>query len=292
MCGRCKQSCPVSIETTTIRVAERATITRNLNSDFSYLPKQKLLIASKIDVVYFAGCMSHLTPSIKQSMHRIFEEAGIRYANLDEHESICCGRPMMLSGMKEQAGEMIRKNKTLIEQTGAKILVTSCPICFRVFNEEYRLNIQIMHHTQYLYYLLRTGKLETAKTYRRVVYHDPCELGRGSGIYEEPRFVIQRLTSLKENDDTRSQSLCCGGSLANTLLTSGEQKQLAAETINTLVTPGTEAIITSCPLCKKTFAKANNRYEIIDIAELVASCLIRKQPEKQKSREIFHEVHM
>jgi Fe-S oxidoreductase len=57
---------------------------------------------------------------------------------------------MMLAGMKAQAEDLIRKNKSIIKQSGAKLLVTSCPICFRIFREEYKLNIEVMHHTQYL----------------------------------------------------------------------------------------------------------------------------------------------
>jgi Fe-S oxidoreductase len=291
MCGRCEQSCPVGIETTTIRVAERTAVVNNLDADFSYLPKQKLPVTTKADILYFGGCMSHLTPSIKRSMYRIFEAAGISYANLDEHESICCGRPMMLAGMKEQAGEMIRRNKAIIEQFGAKILVTSCPICFHVFREEYNLNIEVLHHTQYIDYLIASKKLELTATNKHMVYHDPCELGRGSDIYEEPRRVIRQLGRLEEQADIRSESLCCGGSLANTVLTSGEQKQLATETINRLITRDTEAIITSCPLCKKTFAKAKSNYEILDIAEMVASQLVEKQAEERISKEVFQEAH-
>jgi Fe-S oxidoreductase len=292
MCGRCEQACVVGIETNTIRRSERKNITRQLCSDLEYLPKPQLPASARAEVLYFAGCMSHLTPGIKQSMQQIFSTAGISYANLDENESICCGRPMMLAGMKEQAETLIRRNKAIIKQTGAKTLVTSCPICYKIFREEYKLNIEVIHHTQYLERLISSGKLAFEKTSRKVVYHDPCELGRGSGIYEEPRKVIRKIAVLIEKKDIREEALCCGGSLANTVLTSKEQKQLAAGAIEKLVTPHTEAIITSCPLCKKTFSKANSIYEVMDIAELLAGQLSQRAVRKHKrtKKEIFQEI--
>ncbi len=149
-----------------------------------------------------------------------------------------------------------------------------------------------MHHTQYLDMLLSSGKLEVAKTELEVVYHDPCELGRGSGIYEEPRKVIRRLANLAENTHVRSQALCCGGSLANTILTSREQRRLASETINKLVTPITDAIVTSCPLCKKTFSKVGSWYEVMDISELLASQITSQytREHKQTKKEVYHEI--
>ncbi len=292
MCGRCEQACVVGIENNAIRMAERSKVVKELVSDFGYLNSHEPMKPTKTDVIYFAGCMSHLTPGIKQSMQQIFNAAGVNYTNLDENESICCGRPMMLAGMKAQAEDLIRKNKSIIKQSGAKLLVTSCPICFRIFREEYKLNIEVMHHTQYLDKLISSGKLKIHKTERQVVYHDPCELGRGSGIYEEPRNVIHKLANLVENDSVRSQAMCCGGSIANTILSSREQRRLASETINKLVTPYTEAIITSCPLCKKTFSKVNSWYEVLDIAELLAAQLADRISLKHKKtrKEVYHEI--
>jgi Fe-S oxidoreductase len=290
MCGRCEQSCPVGIETTTIRQEERNFLSRNLISEFSYLPEQKIQGREEVEVLYFAGCMSHLTPSVKLSMQHIFKTAGVKYVNLDENESICCGRPIMLTGMRQQAQILIEKNKMLIKQTGARLLVTSCPICYRVFREEYGLSQDVLHHTQYLDRLITTNRLKIRNDNYRVVYHDPCELGRGSDIYEEPRRVIGKLAHLEETSASRSQSLCCGGSLANTLLTSQEQKQLAAKTIRKIILPETEAIVTSCPLCKKTFSKAKSEYVIMDIAELVVMQLVAGQTTDLKNKKVYQEA--
>jgi Fe-S oxidoreductase len=103
----------------------------------------------------------HQTPAIKKAMQSLLSEAVINYWFMDETGGFCCGRPMMLAGHKEQADLMIGKNRRIILESGAKTLVTSCPICYKVFAKDYDLNIRIVHHTQYLLELeQRAYKLE------------------------------------------------------------------------------------------------------------------------------------
>jgi Fe-S oxidoreductase len=285
MCGRCVKSCVVGIDTTNIRQVVRNKTSLRIDSDLSYLKNIDMPITKKSDVVYFAGCMSHLTPGIKRAMSTIFEVAKVNYLQLDQYESICCGRPMMLAGMTGQAIPLIQKNKELIESSGAKILVTSCPICYKVFKENYGLKIEVLHHTQYLERLIDSGKLKLKKSGKNVVYHDPCELGRGSGIYSEPRNVLKKVTNLQNTGHELEGSLCCGGSLANTILTSDERKIL-----DQITTSGTQTVVTSCPLCKKTFANAQKDIEIKDIAEVVEMQLVDIKPpsdiKKMEHREL------
>ena len=269
MCGRCEQSCVVGINTNQIRQATRQHNSGNSFSNFEYLDKIDLEVSNKSEVLYFAGCMSHLTPGIKKSMVNILKAARTKYSLLDEFDSICCGRPMMLAGMTAQAEVLITKNKEIIESSSAKILVTSCPICFKVFKEEYKLNIEVLHHTQYINRLVSEGKIELKQTNQKVAYHDPCELGRGSGIYEEPRAILNKIAVLQDNHYQKEQSLCCGGSIANSILNTSEKRLIALSAIAKITSADTDTLITSCPLCKKTFAQANQMIDIKDIAEIV-----------------------
>ena len=101
-----------------------------------------------------------------------------------------------------------------ILDTKAKILVTSCPICYKVFNSDYKLDgMQVMHHSVYINNLVNDGKLVLRPMDIKAVYHDPCELGRGSGIYDEPRNVLKQITEVADVTEERVNSLCCGGSI-------------------------------------------------------------------------------
>jgi Fe-S oxidoreductase len=290
MCGRCEQSCVVGINTNMIRQVIRNKNARNTDSELGYLEKIDYPSIKKSDIIYFAGCMSHLTPGIKRAMTTIFKSAGINYSQLDQYESICCGRPMMLAGMTEQALPLIGKNKELIEKSGAKTLVTSCPICYKIFKESYDLKIEVLHHTQYLDRIINSDKLKLIKSDRNVVYHDPCELGRGSGIYNEPRNVLKKVVNLQTSVNQREDSLCCGGSLANTILTSAEKNILANSVLDKITTSASQTVVTSCPLCKKTFANAQKAIEIKDIAEIVEMQLKDKKSEAGQIKELQEEI--
>ena len=222
-------------------------------------------------VLYFAGCMTQLTPKIMRSMKQIMEAAGEDYEFLDKDGGICCGRPMLLSGKVAEAQAMIAKNTELIKKSGAKKLVLSCPICYKVFKDEYQLEgIEIQHHTQYINELIKNGKLKVNKGDVNYVYHDPCELGRAFGVYDEPREVLENVGNLRKAKSEKELSICCGGSLGSFNLTQQERDEITENSVNDLMFNNPDEIVTACPLCLKTFAK-KAPVAVKDIAEIIAN---------------------
>ena len=186
LCGRCTVACPVGIDLTQQRILQRKKTTFEQPEGFKYLPVNQPV--AKADVVYFAGCMSHLSPTISRSMEKIFKAAKVNYLFLDKDESVCCGRPLKLSGQFEAAKKLVENNRQRIIASGAKTLVTSCPICYKSFKEDYHLNIEVLHHSEYLPGLILQKRISVLPSGKKVVFHDPCELGRGSDIYIQPRI--------------------------------------------------------------------------------------------------------
>ena len=272
MCGRCLEACPVGIDTLGLRVGARGVDNKILASDFSYLLEQHL-IPKTSDVVYFAGCMGHLTPSVKQAMLRIFEKAKVKYTFLDEDGSICCGRPLKLAGLQEAATKLVEENTSRILATDAKILVTSCPICYKVFNSDYRLEgMQVMHHSVYIDNLVKDGKLLLRPMELTAVFHDPCELGRGSGIYHQPRNILKQMAEIEEIAQGRVNSLCCSGSIGELAMTASQRNVIRDSALELLCQPNPDVLVTACPLCKKTF-ESGCTVPVKDIAELVAESM-------------------
>ena len=201
------------------------------------------------------------------------EAAGEKYEFLDKDGGVCCGRPMLLSGKTAEAQAMIAKNTELIKKSGAKRLVLSCPICYKVFKEEYHLEgIEILHHTQYINELVKQGRLKVDKNETSYVYHDPCELGRAFGVYDEPREVIESIGNLRAAKSEKEMSICCGGSLGSFNLTQQERDEITANSVYDLMVNHPDEIVTACPLCLKTFAR-KAPIAVKDIAEVVASRL-------------------
>lgn len=298
LCGRCDTKCPVGIELSPIRMIQRrsgekqfvyknsfngylrsrtqesAANREQQNPSFSYLKSPEPEVA---DIVYFAGCMTHLTPSVKKAMVTILDASGLGYSFIDRDGGACCGRPLMLAGKDREARELINHNSGLIWKTGAKTLVTSCPICYKVFRESYYLDVEVLHHTQFIRRLIEDGSVKFRYLRKSVVYHSPCDLGRGSGVFDEPKEVLSHVARLLTSKYEDENSLCCGGSLGNNVIGAEKRRQIASHTANALLSSGADVVATACPLCKKTIAQASST-RVADIAEIVAESLITGLP--------------
>jgi Fe-S oxidoreductase len=300
MCGRCDQKCPVGIELTPLRMLSRRareTVKSEQSIWQKYFPGRQGMLPvkpvsdpsynwlkqeepAKTDVIYFAGCMTHLTPAIKNSMITILEASGVRYNFLDEKGGVCCGRPLMLAGQDREARELINHNSQLIWKSGAHTIVTSCPICYKVFKESYYLDVEVLHHSQFIKNLIEDGSLKLSFLHRKVTYHTPCDLGRGSGVYNEPKDVLRHVARLQETDFEDENSLCCGGSLGNMKISSRQKSMIAHDVATELTNGNPDILATSCPLCKKTLSAATTT-RVADISEIVADAIVRPAIKKK-----------
>lgn len=276
VCGRCQEVCPVGISADSLRLLKRRELYSGHSSDYNFLANTVVPTGespeSRPEVAYFAGCMSHLTPSVIRAMQHILQRAGINFIQLDQERSICCGRPLKIAGKDRQAHELVEFNKKLILKSRAAVLVTSCPICYRVFREEYNLPIRVMHHSQYLTDLIKNGKLPLQATFPKAAYHDPCDLGRGAGIYLPPRETLSKVADLVRGAHEKSDALCCGGSLGMLNASQAQREAMTKKALESLTSNKPEIIVTACPLCKKTFS-AGSVTPVADIAELVSRAI-------------------
>jgi Fe-S oxidoreductase len=308
LCGRCDQICPVGIELSPIRmIVRRAGESENnysntwkgyfrsrqnlsipkqaVNPAYGFLPE---INPGKTDVLYFAGCMTHLTPSIKNAMTRIMNASGLNWSFIDENGGACCGRPLMLAGQDKEARELINFNSQIIWKSGAHTLVTSCPICYKVFKESYYLDVEVLHHSQFIKNIIDDGSVKMNFLHKRVTYHTPCELGRNSGVYNEPKEVIRHIADLESTGFEDENSLCCGGSLGNIMLSQTKKRLIAANVAMELTRQNPDYLATACPLCKKTLAPLT-KSKVVDISEIVAEALVipsmaEKNREQYKKR--------
>ncbi len=271
MCGRCQAACPVGINLDTLRLNSRDAMRNEPNEKrFEYFDSLDRSVGQG-KVGYFAGCMTMLTPSTMSSMERIFKAVGDDVWWADRNGGVCCGRPLHLAGEVDSARKMMDYNRSLFTKHNITTLVTSCPICLRVFREEYDLKgVEVIHHTEYIDRVTREGRLNLTSMGESFTYHDPCELGRGCGVYDAPRRVIESVGILRESLHNRENALCCGSSLANTVITDAQQVKIATMLTDELTASGAKTIVTSCPLCKKALVRTTET-PVKDISEIVAS---------------------
>lgn len=311
MCNRCVQACPVGVNSVQLKLnLKGADIQYRYPHRYDYVESdaasrplattpawanilqgavetaavEKTAGDATPEVVYFAGCMSHLTPGIERSMVRIFKAAGVGYTFLDEDGGICCGRPLMLAGDRIGGEQLMARNTEAILATGAKTLVCSCPICYKIFKDTYKLEgVRVLHHTEYLLQLLEAGRITVRKGAETGVYHDPCELGRHAGIYKQPRDVLYRVLNLHTTPYEGKDALCCGHSIAAEGMPYKKRRMIAKDALRKMTEKPVDVVVTACPSCKRAFAEIGT-VGIKDIAEIVSEQLVWPQGSAQPQK--------
>ena len=268
LCGKCTQVCQVGVQGPELRVAQRRLRDYTLTPDYSGIDTAPLAVEAKeAEVLYFAGCMTQLTPAIRKSLETILTRAGVKYALMDPDGGLCCGRPLSMAGREEQARQLMDKNTEIILGSGCKTLLVSCPICYRVFSESYKLpGVRVVHHSVYLRELQLSGRLHLQFSPETFVYHDPCELGRGCGIYEEPRALLDGVGTRVEARKHHAESICCGGSLGSLTLGFHQREAIVRSSLDNLTAEHPATIVTACPLCQNTLGRYSDR-PVEDIAQ-------------------------
>jgi len=269
MCMRCNYYCPVDIDIAHLRKLNRRKLMPALDNDHSYLDTAGIPVPEVSSrIIFFAGCMTHLRPGTIQAITKIFDVAEVDYWFADKEGSICCGRPMAMLGAGEEAQTMIQKNTQLFVNSGAKVLVTACPICLKMFRESYQLPMHVIHHTEFLKMLVAAKRITLSKTDASFVYHDPCELGRGLGEFRHVRELLRNIGNPDTTTYRKNTSLCCGGSLSNLKIRADQRKKITKDAFEKLVLKNPDMVITACPRCEQTFATVADR-PVLDVSEFV-----------------------
>lgn len=270
LCGKCTSVCQVGVDGPGLKILARAARKYNISPDFS---SSKISIGTPVKaehkVLYFSGCMSQLTPNIGRSVESILKKAGIAFEWMDRDGGLCCGRPLHTAGRLKESSELVKRNEELIIGSGADTLLVSCPICYREFKERYKLpGIRVVHYADYFCKLMDKGLLTLKKEDICYVFHDPCELGRGCGIYDSPRRLISKAAGIAEAPKNRAESVCCGGSLGSLSLDFSRREKITAASLENLYASRADAIATACPLCLATFARYSDR-PVKDLAQII-----------------------
>ena len=271
LCGKCTEVCQVGVDGPQMRLAQRAMRKYGINQHYGNIkPDAVLDRMGRGKVLYFAGCMTHLTPAILKATGAVLDRAGVSWTMMDPEGGLCCGRPMLMAGRKEQARELMRLNTSIIRNSGCDVLLLSCPICYRVFKENYKLpGIYVVHHSVFFDELIHSQRLKVARNEAlKLAYHDPCELGRGCGIYDAPRSVVSSVGVLVEGAKNRVESVCCGGSLGSLSLSYEKRRDITLGSLQNLTAADPDAIVTACPLCQSTF-NAYSDIPVLDIAQVL-----------------------
>ena len=238
-------------------------------------------IKDKAEIVYFTGCVSSYFPmaqKIPMALAHIMEASGVDFTLLGEDE-YCCGFPLLGAGLKEMMDRFIEHNIAAIRKKGAKKVVFACPSCYRMWMEYYPREIELVHATEYLRDLIKEKRIPLREVSLTVTYHDPCDLGRGARIFDEPREIIRSIPGMKlvELPRNRENCQCCGGGGNLEMIDADLSAEIAKRKIDEVMSTGAQAVVTSCQQCVRTMASYARRnkipLEVLDITQLVHRAL-------------------
>ena len=233
------------------------------------------------NVLYYPGCLTKFVArDLNDNYRKILRKIGIDFIELKEKE-VCCGSPALNAGFKETAKTLARKNFKLFKEHRVKKIITSCPACFRTFSQDYpelveNWDIEVEHIVQTIFKALKKGKLKFNKKVGEVVtYHDPCYLGRHSGIYEEPRKILEFLGfKIYEMKFNRNEAFCCGGGAGVQSNYPELANRIAKERIKQAVETSSKILVTTCPLCYLHLKRnSENKIKVVEFSKLLISSL-------------------
>jgi glycolate oxidase len=240
-------------------------------------------------LLYFGCVASYQDINIIPSTLKIMDKARMDYTTLG-NEEYCCGYISYLVGDQKEFERSIKKNISRFKQLGLKEIVTTCAGCYRTFKDLYPKyselnNVQVFHTVEYLEKLITSGQItfKDGANKIKVVYHDPCDIGRHMNIYDPPRNVLSKIPSVELVEFPLNKNLakCCGGGGGLKAYDTEMSLEIAYKRIQQAQGVGAEIIVSACPACKSNLQLAasrlrkekKGRLKVMDITELVAEAL-------------------
>lgn len=218
-------------------------------------------------VLYYPGCLTKgILRTEFENYKEIFKMLGISFVMLSDDE-VCCGLPVLNAGHRKDAKKLASKNLKLFREKKIDRIITNCPSCFHMFGEVYPKlvrdwDIPVEHATVVILKALKRKRIKWKgfEDDREVVgYHDPCYLGRYSGIYDEPREVVELLGGkVLESRFSREDALCCGagGGVRDNFKELSED--IAKERVKSFDSD-VNKIISPCGLCHANLKSASDK---------------------------------
>lgn len=239
--------------------------------------------------VYFVGCVSAMFPmsyAIPQGFVGVLQKAGHDFTTLGPSEW-CCGFPLLMAGQMLQAQELIAHNVAEVRSLGASRMVMSCPSCHYMWKHRYPevlgepLGFDVLTASELIHGLLAEGRLRFGEPKKSgvVTYHDPCDLGRKGGQYEQPREVLARVPgfSFVEMENSREHALCCGGGGDLETFSPELTGTVAARRVAQAAAVNAGYLVSACPQCVRTLSKAARaaqlRIRVMDLVQFVDAAL-------------------
>lgn len=259
--------------------------------------KGGLKVSEKGEYFYYVGCGPYFdvifrdigAGSVLTAIHaiQILNMCGIEPV-LSEDER-CCGHDALWNGDEDTFRKLASINIGLIKESGAKKVIFSCPEGYYTFKEMYpRYFGELPFEPIYILDIVRKAlddkKIIFKKKETQVTYHDPCNLGRLSGIFDLPREVILGIPDVRllEMPRSKENAVCCG--TTGWMNCSSYSKEIQLQRLKEAIATGADALVTACPKCEIHFKCTTSSFDIGDINIIDLIDIIFEQIEEENER--------
>jgi Fe-S oxidoreductase len=239
-----------------------------------------------MDYLHVPCCVPAYDPrarEVARATVKILKTAELSFGHLADAESCCC-ESVRRVGAEEVFQELAGANIAAYAEAGVQRLVVTSPHCHATFQHDYGElggEAEVIHQTQLFQRLIEEERLAPqTEVDLKVVYHDPCTLGRLSGVYDEPRQVLQSIPGVELVEIphfNRDYSLCCGGGSGGAWLERPKGERLSDLRVQQAVETGADILAVACPYCLQMFSDSVKTMELAlevrDVAELLAESL-------------------
>lgn len=304
LCGFCKETCPLKINTPEIirsfrkyfvkkgfsePFAEKIVFSMQKNSNPYGVQKEMMArwakdipFSKKSKILFYSGCVyPYKYPKILKSIVQTIQEIVDVKMNVIFDE-VCCGHPLFAMGYQDEFEELVKKNVMLFLKNDVETIVTACPTCSETLSRyvEYygQANFKVYHAIEYVSEFIEKGNFDFRSDIDqslKVTYHDPCHLARYRRVINEPRKVIKSISGLefREMSHTKFETRCCGGGGEMAVVEPRLAVEIAKNRLKEATELNVDAVITACPTCKSMFDLVVKREKakllILDIFELL-----------------------
>ncbi len=241
---------------------------------------------TKGKVLLFLGCTASYDANVKKvaiNTVNILNALNIDYGVLGKDEK-CCGSVLLRMGDPEYE-RLFRENIEQFNSLGIDTLISSCAGCFKTIKQDYpkigKLNFEVMHTVEYLTRLLENGQLNFSHPVNRTItYHDPCHLGRATGVFDAPRKIMKEIPGLTliEMPRNREYSRCCGAGGGLKAGFPDIQNRMAQRRVKEAEQTGAEDLVSCCPFCYQGLQvgiSASKSHIIMkDLSEFIAQSIL------------------
>jgi Fe-S oxidoreductase len=235
--------------------------------------------------LYWVGCITaYRLPHVAKATVSALRKMGIEPILLGVDEG-CCGGFLLSTGQIKEALKNAKKVVELIESKKTDVLITECAGCYSTFTKGLTAlgmnpNFQVMHMSQFVENLIKSRRIGFKELNVKATYHDPCRLGRISGVYDSPRNVLKAIPGLElvEMENSRSEARCCGAGGGVFSIFKRLAREIGRDVIvNDVLPTGAEALVTTCPTCQLNFSYAvkweRMPLKVYDLMEIVDMAL-------------------